>query len=95
MNSLLSKTSFDLVLLDVMMPNLDGFETLKRIKEQEDLLSTPVIMISALDELSSVIKCIEFGAEDYLPKPYNSTLLRGTVPLAIKKIFVNEFVEKV
>jgi sigma-B regulation protein RsbU (phosphoserine phosphatase) len=82
---ILSKTSFDLILLDVMMPNLDGFETLKRIKEQENLLSTPVIMISALDELSSVIKCIECGAEDYLPKPYNSTLLRARVGACLER----------
>lgn len=90
----LSKTSFDLVLLDVMMPNLDGFETLKRIKEQEDLLSTPVIMISALDELSSVIKCIECGAEDYLPKPYNSTLLRARVGACLeRKAWVDKHLE--
>ena len=53
---ILSKASFDLILLDVMMPNLDGFETLKRIKKQEELLSTPVIMISALYGLASVFK---------------------------------------
>ena len=82
---ILSKSSFDLILLDVMMPKLDGFETLKRIKEQEDLLSTPVIMISALDELSSVIKCIECGADDYLPKPYNSTLLRARVGACLER----------
>ena len=90
----LSKASFDLVLLDVMMPNLDGFETLKRIKEQEDMLSTPVIMISALDELSSVIKCIECGAEDYLPKPYNSTLLRARVGACLeRKAWVDRHLE--
>ena len=90
----LSKASFDLVLLDVMMPNLNGFETLKRIKEQENLLSTPVIMISALDELSSVIKCIEYGAEDYLPKPYNSTLLRARVGACLeRKAWVDKHLE--
>ena len=90
----LSKASFDLVLLDVMMPNLDGFETLRRIKEQEDMLSTPVIMISALDELSSVIKCIECGAEDYLPKPYNSTLLRARVGACLeRKAWVDRHLE--
>ncbi len=90
----LGKTSFDLILLDVMMPNLDGFETLKRIKEQEEFLSTPVIMISALDELSSVIRCIEFGAEDYLPKPYNSTLLRARVGACLeRKAWVDKHLE--
>ena len=91
---ILSKTSFDLILLDVMMPNLDGFETLRRIKQQENLLSTPVIMISALDELSSVIKCIECGAEDYLPKPYNSTLLRARVGACLeRKAWVDRHLE--
>lgn len=75
----IKKSHFDLVLLDVMMPNLDGLETLKRIRAQEELHATPVIMISALDELSSVVRCIEAGAEDYLPKPYNSTLLRARI----------------
>lgn len=81
----LEKSSFDLVLLDVMMPNLDGFETLKRIREQEELVTTPVIMISALDELSSVVKCIEVGAEDYLPKPYNATLLRARIGSCLQR----------
>lgn len=83
--SSLAQSSFDLVLLDVMMPNLDGYETLKRIKEQEELLNTPVIMISALDELSSVVKCIEAGAEDYLPKPYNATLLRARIGSCLQR----------
>lgn len=77
--------SFDLVLLDIMMPNLDGFETLKCIKGRDDLMSTPVIMISALDELSSVVRCIEFGAEDYLPKPYNATLLRARIGSCLER----------
>ena len=91
---ILSKADFDLILLDVMMPNLDGFETLKRIKEQEDLLTTPVIMISALDELSSVIRCIESGADDYLPKPYNSTLLRARVGACLeRKAWIDKHLE--
>ena len=91
---ILSKADFDLILLDVMMPNLDGFETLKRIKEQEDLLTTPVIMISALDELSSVIRCIECGADDYLPKPYNSTLLRARVGACLeRKVWLDKHLE--
>ena len=81
----LKNGSFDLVLLDIMMPNLDGFETLKRIKERDDLMSTPVIMISALDELSSVVRCIESGAEDYLPKPYNATLLRARIGSCLER----------
>jgi sigma-B regulation protein RsbU (phosphoserine phosphatase) len=81
----LSSGKFDLVLLDIMMPNLDGFEALKRIKESDSLMSTPVIMISALDELSSVVRCIEYGAEDYLPKPYNATLLRARIGSCLER----------
>ena len=81
----LEKGDYDLVLLDVMMPNLDGLETLKRIRQQESLAATPVIMISALDELSSVVKCVEAGAEDYLPKPYNATLLRARIGSCLQR----------
>lgn len=76
---------FDLVLLDVMMPKLDGYGTLARLKADEQLRSIPVIMISALDELSSVVRCIEAGAEDYLPKPFNPTLLRARIAACLEK----------
>ena len=76
---------FDLVLLDVMMPRLDGYSTLARLKADEQLRVIPVIMISALDELSSVVRCIEAGAEDYLPKPFNPTLLRARIGACLEK----------
>ncbi len=76
---------FDLVLLDVMMPRLDGYETLTRLKADEELRHLPVIMISALDDLSSVVRCIEAGAEDYLPKPFNATLLRARIGACLEK----------
>lgn len=76
---------FDLVLLDVMMPRLDGYETLLRLKADEELRHLPVIMISALDDLSSVVRCIEAGAEDYLPKPFNATLLRARIGACLEK----------
>lgn len=76
---------FDLVLLDVMMPRLDGYGTLAALKSDEQLRHIPVIMISALDELSSVVRCIEAGAEDYLPKPFNATLLRARVGACLDK----------
>ena len=76
---------FDLVLLDVMMPRLDGYSTLARLKADEQLRAIPVIMISALDELSSVVRCIEAGAEDYLPKPFNATLLRARIGACLEK----------
>jgi sigma-B regulation protein RsbU (phosphoserine phosphatase) len=76
---------FDLVLLDVMMPVLDGYATLAALKADEKLRHIPVIMISALDELESVVRCIEEGADDYLPKPFNPTLLRARIGAGLEK----------
>ena len=76
---------FDLVLLDVMMPRLDGYGTLAEFKADAQLRPIPVVMISALDELSSVVRCIEAGAEDYLPKPFNATLLRARIGACLEK----------
>ena len=75
----LAAEPFDLVLLDIMMPGMDGREVLRRIKTDETLRHIPVIMISALDQLESVVQCIERGAEDYLPKPFNPVLLRARI----------------
>jgi len=59
------------------MPELDGYETLSRIKENEGLRHIPVIMISGVDELESIVRCIEMGATDYLPKPFDVAILRA------------------
>ena len=67
------------VLLDVMMPEMDGYETLATIKSDEALRHLPVIMISAVDELDSVARCLEMGAADYLPKPFNPVILAARV----------------
>ena len=75
----------DLVLLDMIMPELGGYETLVEIKRDPALRDLPVIMISALDELDSVVRCIERGAEDYLPKPFNPTLLRARIGAGLAK----------
>lgn len=83
--AVLAEKPFDLVLLDVLMPELDGYETLGRIKADPKLRHIPVIMISALDELKSVVRCIEEGAEDYLPKPFDPTLLRARVGASLDK----------
>ncbi|MGC1481535.1 MAG: SpoIIE family protein phosphatase [Chthoniobacterales bacterium] len=77
--------AFDLVLLDVLMPKIDGNAALARMKADPKLRHIPVIMISALDGIAAVIKCIEAGAEDYLPKPFNPTLLRARIGACLEK----------
>jgi len=67
----------DVVLLDLEMPELDGYETLRRIKADDALRHLPVIVISSVDELESVVRCIEIGATDYLPKPFEPALLKA------------------
>jgi class 3 adenylate cyclase len=70
---------FDLVLLDIVMPELDGFAVLQSIRANQRWKEVAVIMISALDEIRSVVRCIEMGAEDYLPKPFDPVLLRARI----------------
>ena len=82
---LLHSKSFDLVLLDIMMPTVNGYEVLAQMKASSSLRHIPVIMISAVDEIESVIRCIELGAEDYLPKPFNPTLLRARVGACLER----------
>ena len=77
--------AFDLVLLDVMMPGMDGYAVLRDMKSNPATRDIPVIMISALDELDSVARCIEAGAEDYLPKPFNPTLLEARIGACLEK----------
>jgi len=76
---------FDLVLLDLVMPGMSGFEVLCRLKANTTTRNVPVIMISALDELDSTVRCIEAGAEDYLPKPFNPVLLRARISACLEK----------
>ncbi len=71
--------AFDLVLLDIVMPELDGFAVLQSIRANQRWKEVAVIMISALDEIRSVVRCIEMGAEDYLPKPFDPVLLRARI----------------
>ncbi|MFJ3812544.1 PleD family two-component system response regulator [Streptomyces sp. NPDC090073] len=71
--------AFDVVLLDIVMPHMDGYTTLELIKSDPALRDTPVVMISQLDDVDSIIRCLELGAEDYLPKPLNSLLLMARI----------------
>jgi adenylate cyclase len=82
---LLQSKNFDLVLLDIMMPELNGYQVLEHMKADAELRHLPVIMISAVEDVASVVRCIELGAEDYLPKPFDATLLRARVGASLEK----------
>jgi len=83
--NLLAGASFDLLLLDMMMPVLDGYSTLRAIRGNAALSSLPVLMISADEEVSNVARCIEAGAEDYLPKPFDPVILKARISACIDK----------
>jgi CheY-like chemotaxis protein len=83
--SVLREHPFDLVLLDVLMPGMDGFAVLEHIKQDPASRHVPVIMISALDDMASVVRCIEHGAEDYLAKPFDPVLLRARIGASLEK----------
>jgi class 3 adenylate cyclase len=82
---LLKQRAFDLVLLDIIMPELNGFHTLEFIKADPKLRHLPVIMLTALDEVDSTVRCIEAGAEDYVPKPFNTIILHARINASLEK----------
>ena len=82
---MLRAQEFDLVLLDIMMPEVDGYQVLGEMMGDAALKHVPVIMISAVTEMDSVVKCIEIGATDYLPKPFNAVLLKARVVSTLEK----------
>jgi len=87
---LATTAELDLILLDLIMPEMSGFEVLRRLKAAEHTSDIPVIVISALDELDSVVRCIEAGAEDYLTKPFNPTLLRARIGASLEKKWLRD-----
>ena len=82
---LLAEARDDVVLLDIVMPEMDGIEVLEAIKADPKLRDMPVIMISGLDDYANVVRCIEAGAEDYLPKPFDPVLLRARIAAGLNK----------
>lgn len=76
---------FDLVLLDVMMPDMDGYAVLERLRDLGRLDQIPVIMTTAMDEVASVARCLDLGAEDYLTKPFDAALMRARLRAALNK----------
>lgn len=83
--NIMGEETFDMVLLDLMMPDLNGYQVLEYMKSQEDLNQIPVVMVSAIDEADTMVKCIELGAEDYLTKPVNTVLLEAKVAACLEK----------
>ncbi len=81
----LAESPVDLVLLDVMMPDLDGYAVLERLKADPTRRDIPILMISALDDLDSVVRCIQLGAEDYLGKPFDPVLLQARIGACLEK----------
>ncbi len=87
---MMSEHGFDLVVLDMKMPGLSGIQVLRKLKSDPELRSTPVIMISAMDNTDSVVQCIALGAEDYVFKPFNPVLLKARVGAALEKYRLRE-----
>lgn len=81
----IAAVEFDLVLLDIMMPEVDGYKVLETLRGNGTLDRLPVIMISAVTEMDSVVRCVEMGATDYLPKPFNPVLLKARVGATLEK----------
>lgn len=77
--------AFDLVLLDILMPDMDGYQVLREIKADDTLRPIPVLMISALEDMESIARCIEMGAEDYLPKPSHPALFKARVRASLDR----------
>jgi adenylate cyclase len=82
---MLAGQQFDLLLLDIMMPGMNGLQVLQRLKSDDRLRAIPVIVVSALGEMDSIVRCIELGAEDYLPKPCDLVLLRARVAACLEQ----------
>lgn len=83
--AMLQAADYDLVLLDIVMPKLDGYAVLQHIRSAPGLRHIPVIMISAVDEVESVVRCLELGADDYVSKPFNVVVLRARVAACLVK----------
>ena len=81
----IARTPPELVLLDILMPQMDGFSVLQQMKDRGLLREIPVIVISSVDDMGSIVRCIEMGADDYLIKPFNHTLLKARINGGLEK----------
>src|SRR4051812_32319096 len=82
---MLQTASFDLLLLDIEMPEMDGFQVLERLVAEPSLADLPVLVLSSLEGVAHVVRCIELGADDYLPKPVNPVLLKARIDSSLEK----------
>lgn len=82
---ILRSEHFDLILLDLVMPEVDGFEVLKRLKADPDLRRVPVIVVSSTDEAESIDKCMEMGAAGHLSKPLDTASLAAGISASLAK----------
>src|ERR1700690_609883 len=82
---MLRRESFDLLLLDMEMPEMDGFQVLEQLVDDRQLRELPVIVTSSLEGIDHVVRCIELGAEDYLSKPVNPVLLKARIGASLEK----------
>ncbi len=83
--AMLQVQEYDLILLDIIMPGMSGYEVLAHLKSDKKLHHIPVLMISALDEIDSVVRCIEMGAQDYLQKPFNPIILKAKITATLER----------
>lgn len=83
--AMLAQDSFDVLLLDIEMPEMDGFEVLEALKKDVSLRDLPVIVTSSLEGMDNIVRCIELGAEDYIPKPVNKVLLKARLGSCLEK----------
>lgn len=83
--ALLEKRRYDLILLDIMMAKMDGFEVLEKIRQRRTLADVPVIMVSAINDTVSIERCMQLGADDFITKPYNSAILKERVLEVLKE----------
>ena len=82
---IIEKRNFDLILLDIIMPNMNGYEVLELLKKDKRYHEIPIIMLSSMDDLTSIYRCIELGADDYVTKPFDKTILEARISACIEK----------
>ena len=90
---LLRSRPFDLILLDILMPRMNGYQVLETVRTDPNLHHISVIMISSVDETDSIIRCIELGADDYVTKPYDQVLLKARIKQYVEKKLLREQVQ--